>query len=64
VVLQLVKKRFGLSDAELTEIGDRIGNSLSAISKGSGTCNEQIVFLTRHNEWVSRRHFAVGPHAR
>jgi hypothetical protein len=36
VVLQLVKKRFGLSDAELTEIGDRIGNSLSEISKDVG----------------------------
>jgi hypothetical protein len=31
--VRLVKKRLGLSDAELTGIADRIGNSISAISK-------------------------------
>jgi hypothetical protein len=31
--VRLVKKRLGLSDTELTEIVDKIGNSLSAISK-------------------------------
>ena len=31
--VRLVKKRLGLSDAELTSIVGRIGNSLSAISK-------------------------------
>lgn len=31
--VRLVKKRLGLSDAELTSIIGRIGNSISAISK-------------------------------
>ena len=31
--VRLVKKRLGLSDAELTSIVGRIGNSISAISK-------------------------------
>jgi hypothetical protein len=31
--VRLVKKRLRLSDAELTEIVERIGNSLSAVSK-------------------------------
>jgi len=33
VQMRLVRKRLGLSDAELTAIVGRIGNSLSAISK-------------------------------
>jgi hypothetical protein len=33
VQMRLVRKRLGLSDAELTSIVRRIGNSLSAISK-------------------------------
>lgn len=33
VQVRLVKKRLHLSDAELSEIVDRIGNSISAISK-------------------------------
>lgn len=31
--VRLVRKRLGLSDVALTEIIDRVGNSLSAISK-------------------------------
>jgi hypothetical protein len=31
--VRLVRKRLGLSDAELTEIIARVGNSLSAVSK-------------------------------
>jgi hypothetical protein len=31
--VRLIRKRLGLSDAELTQIVGRIGNSLSAISK-------------------------------
>ncbi|WP_018319074.1 hypothetical protein [Bradyrhizobium sp. WSM2793] len=31
--MRLVRKRLGLSDAELTAIAGRIGNSISAISK-------------------------------
>jgi hypothetical protein len=31
--VRLVRKRLHLSDAQLTEIADRIGNSISAISK-------------------------------
>jgi hypothetical protein len=31
--MRLVRKRLGLSDAELTAIAERIGNSISAISK-------------------------------
>ena len=33
VQMRLVRKRLGLSDAELTAIVGRIGNSISAISK-------------------------------
>ena len=33
--MRLVRKRLGLSDAELTAIVGRIGNSISAISKGA-----------------------------
>ncbi|MBC9875901.1 DUF3606 domain-containing protein [Bradyrhizobium sp. INPA01-394B] len=33
VQMRLVRKRLGLSDAELTAIVERIGNSISAISK-------------------------------
>jgi hypothetical protein len=33
VQMRLVRKRFGLSDAELTAIVGRIGNSIAAISK-------------------------------
>ena len=35
--VRLVRKRLRLSDAELTEIADRIGNSISAISKEVAT---------------------------
>ncbi|MFK4508050.1 DUF3606 domain-containing protein [Bradyrhizobium daqingense] len=31
--MRLVRKRLGLSDAELTAIAERIGNSITAISK-------------------------------
>ncbi|AMA57777.1 MULTISPECIES: DUF3606 domain-containing protein [unclassified Bradyrhizobium] len=31
--MRLVRKRLGLSDSELTAIAERIGNSISAISK-------------------------------
>ncbi|MBP0112764.1 DUF3606 domain-containing protein [Bradyrhizobium vignae] len=33
VQMRLLRKRLGLSDAELTAIAERIGNSISAISK-------------------------------
>ena len=35
--VRLVRKRLRLSDAQLTEIADRIGNSISAISKEVAT---------------------------
>ncbi|MGY4434253.1 hypothetical protein ACVWWO_006730 [Bradyrhizobium sp. F1.13.1] len=34
--VRLVRKRLGLSDAELTSIVERTGNSIAAISKGGG----------------------------
>ena len=37
VQVRSVKKKLRLSDAELTEIADRIGNSISAISKEVAT---------------------------
>ena len=33
IQMRLVRKRLGLSDSELTAIAERIGNSISAISK-------------------------------